>query len=137
MAIYEGMFPMFEEPLTSKKLIGEVSQEQIERVSYSHRAGPIFIGQANVKHMKQEHGADFDAYGEEIPTILKSPDFIGVNPNDGSLQFIKKYDQNVLVAVRITGSGTLYYARSLYHITEDKFNDYITAGRLFPCHPKE
>ena len=43
---------------------------------------------------------DFDATYERIPEIIAHPDYIGRHPNGQSLEYIKRIDGNVLVAVR-------------------------------------
>ncbi|MHB1628775.1 MAG: PBECR3 domain-containing polyvalent protein [Bacilli bacterium] len=118
------------ESLTRKMLIGHVSQTIVTLASYPYFPGPIYIGPSNVDHMKKYHLKDFVAYHKNISSIIRAPDYVGINPNDGSLQFIKMYDQQVLIGVRFTGSGNVYYARSLYSITQDRFDDYLKAGRL-------
>jgi len=67
---------------------------------------------------------------ENIPTIIKFPDYIGINPTDSSLQFIKRYGRNILLAVRFTTNGKLSY-RTLYPITDSQLQDYIRKNRAW------
>lgn len=67
---------------------------------------------------------DFDDYVEKIPEIINSPDYIGIRSKDNSLQFIKKYNDNILVAVRINTSGNLSF-RTFYPVTDSQINNYI------------
>lgn len=67
---------------------------------------------------------DFDVYVEKIPEIVNDPDYIGIRDKDNSLQFIKKYDDNILVAVRINTNGKLSF-RTLYPVTDSQINNYI------------
>ena len=46
---------------------------------------------------------------------------------DGSLQYVKVFDEHVLVAVRLSSKG-VYFARSLYVMSPEKVNRW---GYLF------
>lgn len=69
---------------------------------------------------------DFDDYIEMIPDIIENPDYIGIkNKNENkSIQFIKQYDDNILIAVRLTAKGKLSF-RTMYPITDGQLADYI------------
>lgn len=45
-------------------------------------------------------------------------------PLKGGIEFIKKYEDNVMVAVRASKKDVLY-VRSMYCITEDKVEKYL------------
>ena len=84
---------------------------------------PIFIGDTNIKHMKNKHLEDYKNYGKDISNIIK-------NPNQNSIEYIKEYKKNndfILVAVRVTSNGKLF-ARTLFKMTERKKNLYIEKG---------
>ena len=64
--------------------------------------------------MKKSHPADFAKYGADLETILAVPDYVGQNPTDGSIEYVKEYVINgeyVKVAVRIAGSGRYLHVR--------------------------
>ncbi|SHK39512.1 hypothetical protein SAMN05216582_103103 [Selenomonas ruminantium] len=94
---------------------------------------PIFIGESNIKHMKQSHPGDYDKYGEFKEDILKNPDYVGRNPKDDSIEFVREYridnDDFVKVAVRISLKGR-YYARSLYVLNANRVRNFIKKGTL-------
>ena len=71
--------------------------------------------------MQTSHPADFAKYGAELQNILANPDYVGQNPRDGSIEYVKEFLVNgeyVKVAVRLS-AGRRYYARSLYVLTVD------------------
>ena len=74
--------------------------------------------------------ADYYRYLESIPSIISEPDYIGVPPDNQSIQFIKRYDHNIVVAVRISANGKLSY-RTMYPVTESQINDYQRKDRLW------
>lgn len=67
---------------------------------------------------------DFDYYVDMIPEIIENPDYIGVKEKSKSIQFIKQYDDNILIAVRLTTKGRLSF-RTMYPITDGQLDDYI------------
>ena len=41
--------------------------------------------------MKTSHPSDYNKYGGEIKNILANPDYVGKNPKDDSIEFVKEY----------------------------------------------
>lgn len=70
---------------------------------------------------------EFDKYVKAIPNIIDSPDYLAIKEKDNSLLFIKRYEKNILVAVRINANGKLPF-RTLYPITDSQINDYLKKG---------
>ncbi len=92
----------------------------------------IYISATNIAHMTSSHPADYAKYGGQIQTILAAPDYVGQNPKDGSIEYVKEYrvdNEFVKVAVRVSGSGR-YYARSLYILNNNRVKNYIAKGTL-------
>lgn len=82
--------------------------------------------------MIQRHPADYQKYGAQIPYILSSPDYVGTNPSDGSIEYVKEFlveGEYVKVAVRIAGTGK-YFARSLYVLNPNRVRNFIAKGTL-------
>ena len=89
-------------------------------------------------HMLNKHPADYNKYGQDISQILNAPDYVGLNPSDGSIEYVKEYLINgeyVKVAVRISASGR-YYARSLYVLNPNRTKNFIQKGTLKPLTKK-
>lgn len=82
--------------------------------------------------MKTSHPNDFEKYGGELINILAFPDYVGTNPTDGSIEYVKEFfidGDYVKVAVRLSGKG-LYFARSLYVLNPRRVQNYIQKGTL-------
>ena len=71
-------------------------------------------------------------YMERLPEILSSPDYIGVNPREKgkSAEFIKVFDKNVLVAIKLHKSENFFYVPTMYEIQEYKLQTRFKNGRL-------
>ena len=92
----------------------------------------IYLGSSNIAHMQSSHPADYAKYGSYISQILACPDYVGENPADGSIEYVKDFQINgefVKVAVRLSGTGTLF-ARSLYVLNPKRVHNFIRKGTL-------
>ncbi len=82
--------------------------------------------------MQDRHPQDYMKYGSFIPEILASPDYVGLNPKDDSIEYVKEFEIDndfVKVAVRLSSGGALY-ARSLYVLNNQRVYNYIRKGTL-------
>jgi len=95
----------------------------------------IYIGASNIKHIHQEHPIIYDAYLQDIPDIIQHPDYIGVHPRQGGVEYVKRYEQGIMVSVRLSSKGVLY-VRSLYEVSEENIQAYLRHGTLIP-YPEE
>jgi len=111
--------------------IGEIRKDVIEVLGILTSSGtPIYIGHTNIRHMANSHKNDYLKYGKHIRVIVNDPDFVGLNPKDGSIEYVKvfKVDNDfVKVAVRVSSSGR-YFARSLYVLNSNRVNNFIKKG---------
>lgn len=82
--------------------------------------------------MQTSHPADFAKYGTELINILAHPDYVGQNPTDGSIEYVKEFQVDgafVKVAVRLAKTDR-FYARSLYVLNSTRVKNYIAKGTL-------
>lgn len=115
------------------KIIGTITQ-QIESLLNLNLPNDrnIYLGETNIKHMITSHPTDFQKYKDELTNILSNPDYVGLNPNDSSIEYVKEYivdNEYVKVAVRIY-SGKKFYARSIYVLNNNRVKNFISKGTL-------
>lgn len=115
------------------KIVGCVS-DKIKQILSLPSLGDdnIYLGESNLQHMQKSHPEDFEKYGAELIKILAFPDYVGQNPRDNSLEFVKEFVLDgdfVKVAVRLS-AGNCYYARSLYVLNRHSTENYIAKGTL-------
>ena len=82
--------------------------------------------------MQVRHPGVYARYGIYLKVILATPDYVGLNPKDGSIEYVKEFFDNgefVKVAVRVSLSGNLY-ARSLYILNRQRVENFINSGAL-------
>lgn len=114
-------------------IVGAISAEVTSMLGLNIPAGtPIHLGDSNIAHMQQRHPDDYAKYGADLPSILAKPDYVGLNPKDGSIEYVKDYVVNgeyVKVAVRISVSGR-FFARSMYVLNHNRVKNFIQKGTL-------
>lgn len=116
-----------------RKQIGCFSQDVIDLLELDVKAGtPIYIGESNIEHIKSRHPYEFEAYFQNIEEIIAHPDYVGQNPSDKSISFVKTYQldtEYIRVAVRITPKG-IPFAKSLHLLSTCNAERYIERGTL-------
>lgn len=121
--------------MISMKIIGYFSEDIIGLLKLDIMTGtPIYLGESNVNHMKERHPAEFDMYFNQIDDIISSPDYVGTNPKNNSVDFVKVFrvgTEYIQVSVRVSSSGK-YFARTLFLLASFKAERYIEQGSLIP-----
>lgn len=71
-------------------------------------------------------------YIEKTSEIINNPDYIGINPNEkgDSIEFIKKYSENIQVAVKLESKGEYYYVATIHDLQESKMKRRLNSGRI-------
>lgn len=120
-------------PAQGNQKVGKLSARVISLLGLTQKQDqPILLGASNIAHMQAKHPTDYQKYGKYIPHILSQPDYVRLNPKDGSIEYVKDFQINgefVKVAVRTSGSGALY-ARSVYVLTPQRVQNFIKNGSL-------
>lgn len=115
------------------KIIGYISKNVIKTLGLNISPDtPVFIGESNIEHIKNRHPYEFDKYYKDISIIINSPDYVGINPKDDSILFVKLYNvdgEDVRVAVKIA-SGGKYFARTLHSLSTCNAERYLEKGTL-------
>lgn len=114
-------------------IVGSIS-ENIKKLLGLSSVGDdnIYMSATNIAHMESSHPSDYAKYKDQIQNILASPDYVGKNPNDNSIEYVKNFiidNEYVKVAVRLS-SGNKYYARSLYVLNKRRVENFIKKGTL-------
>ena len=109
--------------------IGNITKKVIKILQLDYfKEQPIFIGDANIKHMQEQHPKDYKKYGMKIKEILNEPTYLARNEKKKSIEFIKQYknkkDEYVLIAVRVS-TNNIHFARTMYLMSEDKVKKYF------------
>lgn len=112
------------------KSVGTLSQSAIDATGINHSAGEtIYIGSDRKGHISKhkDEFTDFNGTYNRIGEIIGSPDYIGKHPNGQSIEFVKRLEENTLVAVRINQSKLT--VRTMHTLSEVTFNKRLAKGR--------
>lgn len=114
-------------------IVGEIDDRVLDLLNISEPLNrTIFIGKSNVNHIMSKHLNDYRKYGSEIPSILSSPDYVGLNKKDNSIEYIKEFqidNEYVKVAVRVSNNNK-YFVRSLYVVNNKRVENFIKKKTL-------
>ncbi len=117
----------------SRKQIGNFTSEIINLLNLDIPVGtPIYIGESNIEHIKSRHPYEYDKYFCDIEDIIREPDYIGQNPHDSSILFVRLYKvhgEYIRVAVKISPYGNCY-AKTLHLLSTCNAERYIEKGTL-------
>ncbi|WP_159430652.1 PBECR3 domain-containing polyvalent protein [Blautia sp. Marseille-P3201T] len=83
------------------------------------------------KHIKKRH-PECLPYLKFISSIISSPDYIGVNPNEigDSFELVKTFHENIQIGIKLDMKENYLYIATLHTITNGKLKHGIANGRL-------
>ena len=83
------------------------------------------------KHILKRHPECIE-YLSIIPAIIRTPDYIGRNPNesDPSFELVKIFDNNIQIGIKLDKKDNYLYVATLHTITDSKLEHRIKSGRL-------
>ncbi|MCM1097827.1 MAG: PBECR2 nuclease fold domain-containing protein [Ruminococcus flavefaciens] len=115
------------------EIIGYITQSVIDILDLELAPNtPVFIGETNIEHIKSRHPYEYDKYFKDIGAIIEKPDYIGKNPKDSSILFVKLYrlyGDYIRVAVKVTANGRCF-AKTLHALSTCNAERYIEKGTL-------
>ena len=113
--------------------IGQVTNEVKEIFNIVLEASDIKVNKEGLRsHMMKRRHNDVIQHIEDLELILSNPDFVGINPREkgASFEYVKRFDDNVLVAIKLHKSGDFFYVPTMYRIQDYKLQSRINSGRL-------
>lgn len=114
-------------------ILGKLSLNIITLLSLPYSAGtPILLSPGNSDHMKAKHPGAHLIYEKYLSLIISSPEYVGINTKDNSIEFVWKNTANgdyVKVAVRESRNSVLFI-RSIYILNSKRVTKFIEIGQL-------
>ena len=111
------------------QIVGSLSENIINLFNLSYeKDSKILLTKDRKKHMLKHKNefSDFEKTYSRIDEIIQNPEFVGMHPSGESIEFIKRLDETVLVAVRLNKNLNV---KTMYVISETKLNNYVKSGR--------
>ena len=115
--------------------ICEIPQELLDMIGKKYSSNCVTFFGTKLKHVRK-HQSEFDVQDEfestilNVDSIIQTPDYIGIHPTNGSVQFVKRKNELVLVAVQFDTNRNKLEFKTLFCITESKLNRYIERGNM-------
>lgn len=83
-------------------------------------------------HMVKRKHFNCLKYIDYIPDIILQPDYIGINPNEQgtSIELIKRYEDNVVVGIKLDTDNEYLYVSTMYDVQESKIARRLHSGRI-------
>ena len=92
--------------------------------------GPIYQSPGLRKHI-QKHQVERASLLSDIPTVIRSPDYLGHNPKEpNSIEIVKKMQDNVMVCVKLDSQNGYLYVASAFIISDSKLSNRLNSGRV-------
>ena len=91
----------------------------------------IYCSKGLPTHLFKRNHSDCIKHIDDIPDIISNPDYIGVNPNEpNSIELIKKYEENILIGIKVDVNGDYLYVATMYVIQDAKLDRRLYSGRI-------
>lgn len=117
---------------TGKKLfvVGKYREDFNEILDLDLPCKNIYQSVGVKTHIKKEH-EEFLHYMDKIPEIILNPDFIGRHPTEpNSIELIKKFDDNIMIAIKLDKDNGYLYVATLFDVKEAKIERRLFNNRL-------
>lgn len=120
----------------------EVDKELIEVGRYNPRFNQllgtnmkelkVYMSKGLPAHMIKRKHFKCLKYVGDIPKIIESPDYVGINPNEKgiSIELVKKYKDNVMIGIKLDTDGEYLYVSTMHDVQESKLQRRLYSGRL-------
>lgn len=112
-----------------KRILGEINNHIIEQWElYEHKNKKIVIYPEAKEHSKDRHINDYPSIEDyyivmdSLEKIIQNPDYVFYDKSKKGLEFYKKINSNILVAVRVD-NGKELKVKSVYPIKETKIEN--------------
>ena len=118
--------------MSKQIFVGEYNKRFNEILGTNIEQKEIFRSSGLTSHLiKRNHGSCLK-HIDDIPDIIKQPDYIGINPNEGglSIELVKKYKNNVLIGIKVDATTDSLYISTMFDLQESKLQRRVHSGRL-------
>lgn len=121
----------------SKYIVVGFINEEISNLTNCNYTGEVYAAPGVLKHIKKRHKTELsesilDDILDTIKKVLKEPEYIGTHPKKAgtSIEFVKKIDDNILVATELDIKENYIYVASMYPIHQSKIDNRVHSGRF-------
>ncbi len=113
--------------------VGEYLERFNEILGINITQKDIYRSKGLPSHMLKRNHYKCLKYIDYIPEIIRTPDYIGINPNENgndSIELIKRYRDNVLIGIKVDKNKDHLYVSTMHDIQESKIQRRLHSGRI-------
>ena len=111
-------------------VVGEYTETFNDLTAAALPCGPIYMSEGFSIHIRKRHPG-YVQYIGRVSEIITSPDYIGCNPKEpDSIELVKVFDENILLAIKLDKKRDYLYVASLYDVNTSKIERRLAGGRL-------
>ncbi|MHC1748212.1 MAG: hypothetical protein AB9856_07470 [Cellulosilyticaceae bacterium] len=110
--------------------VGEYNQKFNDLLSCTLPVVDIMQSVGLEVHIRNRHPNCVNYIGK-IGEIIEAPDYVGINKKEpSSIELVKKYDDHILIAIKLDKDSNGLYVASLYEVKDSKISKRLHSGRL-------
>jgi hypothetical protein len=112
--------------------VGNYNKKFNELLGINITQEEIFRSKGLKTHLIKRNHCNCLKYIDCISDIIEHPDYIGINPNETnqSIELVKKYNDNILLGIKVDLSTNSLYISTMFDLQESKLQRRIHSGRL-------
>ncbi|MDD2402176.1 MAG: hypothetical protein PHD60_08265 [Clostridia bacterium] len=112
--------------------VGEFYQKLNDIVGSNLPLQKIYRSKGFPTHLVKRKHFSCIKHIDNIPDIIKAPDYIGINPNEreDTIEIIKVFKKNILVGIKLNIDENYLYVSTMYELQESKLVRRLHSGRL-------
>lgn len=115
------------------KIVGTYRAEFNTATGQTLPCGDIFQSDGLLKHIQKHHPNETWVINE-IPNVIRDPDYIGRHPNEpDSIELVKTIGDNVMVCIKLDKKNGYLFVASAFTINNSKLNNRLKSGRVKKC----
>lgn len=120
-------------------IVGKFQRRFNEVLNISYCIAGIYRSKGLATHMINRKHFKALKYVDDIPDIINSPDYIGINPNETgkAIEIVKRLKDNILIGIKLDEKNNYYYVSTMFDIPEHKLRRLLHKKRLVEYIDKE
>lgn len=112
--------------------VGEFHQKLNDKTGSNLPLQKIYRSKGFPTHLISKKHFNCLKHIDDIPEIIESPDYIGINPNETghTIELIKVFNKNILIGIKLNDDEGYLYISTMHEIQESKLNRRLHSGRI-------
>ena len=113
-------------------LVGEYNPSLNELTGLRLGRMPVYQSKGMQSHMMKKKHFKALKYINDVSSIILAPDYVGTDnsKDDPTIMFVKRYKDNIMIALRLSPSERYLYIATMYDIADNKIDRLVYSGRL-------